>query len=263
MKPSALRRFMALSRRFVELAAIARNPFSVVPLFLFRRRAWRTDFRVGGLTLSARRSDLVAISEIAEHGEYGFVEKLTFPDNAIVLDLGANIGCFAALIFSCRSDVEVHSAEPSPDTSALLLDNSRRYPHLRWNVHRIAVADVDGTFAFSNDGPSTARRLTSGKGVAVAAESFDGFVSRVAGTRRIFLCKMDIEGAEVPIFSRGPRALAQIDHFVVEVHGASEHGEMVTAALSTAFPHLERIQNRGSTKPLIHAWRDAPRIAGA
>jgi FkbM family methyltransferase len=239
----------------VELATIARNPFSVVPLLLFRRREWRSDFRVGGLTLSARRSDLVAISEVAEQGEYGFVRELTFPDNALVLDLGANIGCFAALIFSIRPDVEVHSAEPSPDTSALLLDNRRRYPHLRWHVHRTAVADVDGTLTFSNDGPSTARRLTPGRGIPVAAESFDGFVSRVAGARRVFLCKMDIEGAEVPIFAGGPRALAQIDHFVVEVHGPSVNGSMVASTLSAAFPHLEKILNRGSSKPLIHAWR--------
>lgn len=257
------RRFVALSRRFVELATIARNPFSVVPLLVCRRREWRSDFRVGRLTLSARRSDLVAISEIAEHGEYGFVQELTFPDNALVLDLGANIGCFAALIFSIRSDVEVHSAEPSPDTSALLLDNRGRYPHLRWHVHRTAVADFDGTLTFSNDGPSTARRLTPGRGVPVAAESFDSFVSRVAGARRIFLCKMDIEGAEVPIFARGPRALSQIDHFVVEVHGPPEHCSMVTSALSTAFPHLERIRNRGSSKPLIHAWRGVSQAARA
>jgi hypothetical protein len=90
----------------------------------------------------------------------------------------------------------------------------------------------------------------------VRAETFDGFFARIACYRRVFLCKMDIEGAEVPIFAGTMSALSRIDHFVVEVHGSEEHADRVRHRLAAAFPHLEAIARRGSSKPLFHAWRD-------
>lgn len=241
------------------MIAAARNPLSVI-LLLVRGRERRIDFRVGRLILSARRTDLVAVSEVAIQGEYVFLNKLAFPGaETLVLDIGANIGCFAASIFSICPDAEVHSVEPSPDTFAVLVDNRRRYPHLRWHPHQTATASVNGTLAFQNDGPSTARRLTAGPtGLLIGVETFDSFVSRVAGGRRIFVCKMDIEGAEVPIFGGTLNTLAQIDHFIVEVHGSPDQADIVTARLSAVFPHLEEIQGRRSSKPLIHAWRVSP-----
>jgi FkbM family methyltransferase len=243
------------SRRYLlQLAAIARHPLSLVPLFAFRNQ-WRTRFRIGKLTLGARRCDLGAVAEIGIHDEYGFIRKLAFPDPALVLDLGANIGCFSALVFSVRDDAEVHSVEPSPDTSALLEQNRERYPNLRWTTHRIAIATHDGTGSFSDYGPSTARKLAEGEGVPVKTESFDNFVGRIAGARRVFLCKMDIEGAEIPIFATGSGVLDRIDHFVVEVHGPPDNARLVKAALSAAYPRLEVVEGRRSMKPVFHAWR--------
>jgi FkbM family methyltransferase len=251
-------------RRLRRLFAIARNPLSVIPLLLLRRIDWRTDFRVGRLILSARRADLGAISEIAIEDEYGFVKQLAFPgSDALVLDIGANMGCFSALVLSTCPDAEVHSVEPSPDTFALLSENRARYPKLRWHTHQSAIAADSGTLQFQNDGPSTARKLSPiGGGVVVKTEAFDSFVTRVASSRRIFLCKMDIEGAEIPIFSGAMNTLAQIDHFIIEVHGPAANAILVTNRLSATFAHVEAIPGRRSAKPMIHAWR-AERTASA
>jgi FkbM family methyltransferase len=244
----------------LQLVSAARNPLSVFPLLLFREIDQRVDFRVGRLTLSARRADLTAISETAIDGEYGFMKQLSFPEtSALVLDLGANIGCFSALVFSTCPDAEVHSVEPSPDTFALLSSNRARYPLLRWHIHQSAIAAESGTLRFHNDGPSTGRKLspfTTG-GVQVETEALDSFVTRVAGGRRIFLCKMDIEGAEIPIFSGAMKTLPQIDHFIIEVHGSDANATSVTDRLSATFPHVKAIQGRRSAKPMIHAWRDS------
>lgn len=237
-----------------SLATIASHPLSLIPLFVLRDR-WHTDFRVGQLTLGARHSDLTAVSEVGLQGEYGFIRSLNFPDHALVLDLGANIGCFAAVVLSERNDVEVHSVEPSPDTSALLARNRQRYPQLRWYVHQIAITERDGTVTFSDEGPSTARKLSVDRGVQVQSESFDAFVRRVAGNRRVFLCKMDIEGAEAPIFATGLTVLDQIDHFVIEVHGPPENGQLVKTALASMFPRVQLISGRLSKKPVFHASR--------
>lgn len=238
-----------------RLATIASHPLSLIPLFVFRDR-WRTDFQVGELTIGARHSDLTAVSEVGLQGEYGFIRSLDFPEHALVLDLGANIGCFAAVVLSARRDAEVHSVEPSPDTSAVLTRNRERYPGLRWHVHQMAIADRDGALTFSNEGPSTARKVSANRGVEVRSESFDSFVRRIAGNRRVFLCKMDIEGAEVPIFTAGSTVLHQIDHFVIEVHGPPANGQLVENALVSAFPHVRRRSDRLSKKPVFHASRE-------
>lgn len=259
MRPDskAPRRFGA---RFMRLLAMARNPFGVVPLLAFRRLDLAGQFRVGKLFLSARRSDLGPISEIGIEGEYGFVDGLPFPDDgALVLDMGANVGCFAALAFSRCPGAEVHSIEPSPDTFSLLSTNRDRYPSFGWHLHQAAIGLTTGTSRFRNAGPSGSRRLSpgNGQGIDVETEAFDAFVSRVAQSRRVFLCKMDIEGAEVGVFSGPMKTLRQIDHFVIEVHGPAENTALVVEKLSHEFPRVERIPHRGSPKPMIHAWRPA------
>jgi FkbM family methyltransferase len=253
-KPS--RRF---GHRLLRLLSIARNPPSVILLLLVRGIDWRNDFRVGNLVLTARRADLGAISEIAIEDEYGFVKRLPFPESgALILDIGANVGCFSALVLSTCPDAEVHSVEPSPDTFALLSENRARYPKLRWHTHQSAIAANNGTLRFQNDGPSTSRKLSpsTAGGLLVETEAFDSFVARVAQARRIFLCKMDIEGAEVSIFSKAINTLAQIDHFIVEVHGPAANTALVTDRLSATFPHVEAISGRRGSKPMIHAWRE-------
>jgi FkbM family methyltransferase len=247
-------------QRLLRLFTISRNPFSAVSLLVGRDRGWQGDFRVGRLVLTARRTDIGAISDVAIEDDYGFLRGLPFPGaDALVLDIGANIGCFAALILSICPDAEVHSVEPSPDTFALLARNRGRYPTLRWHVHQSAIAARSGTLCFHNDGLSPSRRLSTGSdGVPVRAEAFDMFVSRVAQGRRVFLCKMDIEGTEVPVFSGAMNMLAQVEHFVVEVHGSGAHTDLVTAKLSKAFQNVQMVPGRSSSKPLIHAWRDRP-----
>lgn len=171
--------------------------------------------------------------------------------------LPGSVRGLAAAVFSICPGAEVHSVEPSPDTFARLLENRRRYPALRWHTHRIAIAHVCGILPFHHDGPSTARALANaGPGQPVRTEMFDPFVARIAQGRGIFLCKMDVEGAEVPIFAGTLSSLSQIDHFVVEVHGPQKHADLVVRRLAATFPHLEAIR-RGSSKPLLHAWRDA------
>jgi FkbM family methyltransferase len=249
----------AFCRHVGRLAGTTRNPLSLVPLFLMRRREWRSNFAVGGMTLAARRVDLLAVAEVASMDEYAFLRDLSFPGaKALVLDLGANIGCFAAAVFSVCPAAEVHSFEPSPDTFAVLADNRQRYPQLAWHTHRAAVAADDGIRLFDNGGSSTGRKLSAGgTGVAVRTRTLGGLIAHVARGRRVFLCKMDIEGAEMSVFAGALDILADIDHLVVEAHGTPEETSLVEDRLAAEFPHVVRLPRHGSSKPLFHAWRTA------
>jgi len=257
---SGVPRWRYPGRRLLRLLRISQNPLSAVSLLAGRDPEWQSDFRIGRLVLTARRTDIGAIADVAIEDDYHFIRGLPFPGaHALILDIGANIGCFAALVFSICPAAEVHSVEPSPDTFALLASNRDRYRALRWHVHQSAIAATGGTLCFRNDGLSPSRKLSTGwDGIPVTAEAFDVFVSRVAQGRRVFLCKMDIEGTEVAIFSGTMNILADIDHFVVEVHGPSANTDLVNARLSNAFHNVQLVPGRVSTKPLIHAWRDRP-----
>lgn len=257
--PAAIQPSRAFGRRFIRLHAIARNPLAVIPLLIFRGVERCGQFRVGNMFLSARRTDLGAVSEIAIENEYGFVKQMSFPKSgALILDIGANIGCFSALVFSACSDAEVHAVEPSPDTFAVLSENRARYSQLCWHTYQTAVSAKSETLLFHNDGASGSRKLSplAKGGVSVEAEAFDSFVTRVTNGRRVFLCKMDIEGAEVPIFSGAMNTLAWIDHFIVEVHGPPANAALVAERLSMAFSNVEAVPGRRSSKPMIHAWND-------
>jgi FkbM family methyltransferase len=244
-------------RQLQRLTPAARHPLALACVLAGRTSGRRFQFKAGRLALLARKTDLTAVSEAAVDNEYAFMSGLNLPADALVVDLGANIGCFAAAVFSICPGAEIHSVEPSPDTFALLQENRRRYPALCWQTHRLAIAHVGGILSFRNDGPSTARSLTDDDaGQPVRAETFDAFITRIAPDRRVFLCKMDVEGAEVPICAGTMRTLSRIDHFVVEIHGSPQNADLVRQRLTTAFPRLEAIARRSSSKPLIHAWRD-------
>jgi FkbM family methyltransferase len=244
---------------------ISTNPLSALALLAGRSPERLAAFRLGQMVVSARRADLCSISEIALDHEYGFITRRPFPGpGALVLDLGANIGCFAAWVLSHCPDAEVHSVEPSPDTFRLLTANRQRYPALRWFTHPLAISHVSGWVTFDNAGPSTGRRVSAGgRGVAVQGQRFQEFVRRVSGGRRVFLCKMDIEGAEVPIFSEALDVLDRIDHFIVEVHGPAASADLVRTKLASSFPHVEAVAGRRSSKPVLHAWRHEAGTAGA
>ena len=248
-------RVRGAARTFAALAPATRQPLALASL-LVGGPGRQCEFRIGGMTLAARRTDLTAVSEFSSQAEYAFLEQWPAPHpDPLVLDLGANIGCFAAAVFSRYPAAEVHSFEPSPDTFAVLDGNRRRHPRLRWTAHHAAVAATPGRLPFANGGASTARRLAAGPdSVEVAAETLDGIIARVAAARRVWVCKMDVEGAEAGIFERPLDALRHIDHFVIEIHGGAPLTDRIRQRLAAVFPHVRAIDGRRSSKPLLHAY---------
>ena len=246
-------------RRFVQLCQITRNPVTVASVVTRRSGNWRADFRVGQLTLKARLSDVGAIADVALEDDYAFLRGVEWAGGRpapLVLDLGGNIGCFAAFALTACPGAEIHSVEPSPDTFAVLDENRRRHRHFNWHTHQLAIAQTNGPVRFTTVPSSTSRRISSGAdGVVVQGETFDDFVTRVAGARPVALCKMDIEGAEIPILAARVEAFDRIERFVVEVHGSPDDLEMVLARLRASFPSVEMVAGRRSSKAVLHAWR--------
>lgn len=130
------------------------------------------------------------------------------PRDALVLDIGANLGTFCINLALLRSDLRFHAFEPVAATHHWLVVNIRRNAlEGRIVPHRLAVADTQGAVSMRNDRYTGNRIVTGG---VRASESVP--VSRVedivAETGDPALIKLDVEGAELKVM-RGARGLLE------------------------------------------------------
>lgn len=218
-------------------------------------------FDIGAVTVRARRRDMVAVHEIGLDGEYSFVKHaLHGSRRPVVIDGGANIGVFSALVLSLCESATVHAIEASPDTFAWLRRNQRANPDLEWHPHHFALWDDANGVEFEEAAASTARRVSAGHtGVRVPTRTLDEFVASVLPPgRRVDLCKLDIEGAEERVLAASRTALRMVDHLIVEVHPGLCSEEAVRTRLAAAFEDVEETAGRSSSKPLLHAFNPRP-----
>jgi FkbM family methyltransferase len=214
-------------------------------------------FNIGGVSVRARRCDMVAVQEIGLDGEYAFVgEVLKGVSRPLVVDAGANVGVFSALVLSLCGDAAVHSIEASQDTFRLLQRNQRANAALEWHPHHFALWNSTGCVHVDETATSTARRANESlKGEYVKARTLDDFVREILRpAQRLHLCKLDIEGAEERVLESSHMALRLIDHLVVEVHPGLCDERNVRTLLATAFADVKDISGRCSAKPLLHAF---------
>jgi FkbM family methyltransferase len=214
-------------------------------------------FDVGPVTVRARRRDMVAVEEIGLRSEYSFVaEALKEVWRPIVVDAGANIGMFSALVLSLCDTAIVHSIEASRDTFRLLRRNQRANAALDWHPHQFALWDTIGHVQFEEGGMSTARRANdSGNGPSVRTRTLDRFVAEILPVgQRIHVCKLDIEGAEERVLRCSSTALGLIDQLIVEVHPPVCDERTIRTLLAEFFIDVKGISGRCSAKPLLHAF---------
>lgn len=72
---------------------------------------------------------------------------IVLKENAVVFDVGANIGMFSLFCKTVSRTIKVHSFEPIPDTFEILKSNSERYS-LDLQLHSVAVSDKEATVPF-------------------------------------------------------------------------------------------------------------------
>lgn len=159
------------------------------------------------------------------------VQRLGASD--VVLDLGANLGTFTAIL--AKTGAEVHAYEPDPHCFDQLQARFAGVPNIF--LHNKAVAAEAGTFLLRRtrgfaDSPDMESQGSSiavndpeiydeNNSIAVDTLAFNDVVK--AFDRKVALIKMDIEGAEFAILDRimsAPDALP-IDAMFVETHERS------------------------------------------
>jgi FkbM family methyltransferase len=150
-------------------------------------------------------------------------------EDAVVLDIGANVGLYA--IHAARSDASViaHAFEPVPSTFASLEANIFRNEVFdRVVANEMALADSAGTVHITRDfhssnyvtGPNSALAT-----VEVSCSTVDDYVRSVSLDRVDFI-KIDVEGAEAAVLAGAfgtlerfkPVILVEIVEFIESFH---------------------------------------------
>jgi FkbM family methyltransferase len=193
------------------------------------------------------------------------VDRLV-PEGGVVIDGGANVGCFtlAAAAVVGRSGV-VHAVEASPGTAELLRRTVAANPGYEIHVHEAALAESEGELEFTTfeagSGASSLSRLEGGAVVRVRSTTLDVLT---ADLPRVDLVKLDLEGAELRALKGASRLLSTVrPSLIVELEpthlerlgdSVQELEGLIRDADYEAFGIVSQ-GSRASFSPLPSPWR--------
>jgi len=151
-------------------------------------------------------------------GEDSFLRKITksFGENAVVLDVGANVGNYANLIKKLSPKTKVYSFEPHPKTFEILAENARKNGYFAFNLGcgkekgKLELYDAE-----NNDGSENAslfkeviEGISGRKAIAYSVDviDLDSFLVE-KGIEKVNLLKIDVEGNEYRVLEGVKNAL--------------------------------------------------------
>jgi FkbM family methyltransferase len=215
-------------------------------LRLGRRELSVLSFRRGISIVVRRRSrdsDVVWDLFLQSGYERSFEYLRTISQDATVVDLGANIGCFSILAAAQNDRLQIQSYEPGPpnirifDLNCLVNQTLARRIHL--HPEAVGGTDRNAQWHFDEENPGGSSLYGQGAGATVHVCSLAEIVSRASGS--LAFVKIDIEGAEYELVRATPAAVwDQIPALSIEVHRDPEQRE-------TKSDLLQRFRDLGFT----------------
>jgi len=169
------------------------------------------DFRVG-VTARPESQDPEVFREVCEENCYRLPDK--FPEGAVIIDVGAQIGCFALECVK-RGASQVICFEPEPENFKLLVENTRNTPRIMRVNGAIWRSDIDEKVRLYPAPPSHTASHRVGptrNGEAIKSIGLDSYL-----TEPIHLLKLDCEGSELPILATSKK-LHMVDQIICELH---------------------------------------------
>lgn len=158
--------------------------------------------------------DVEVLKEVFTSDVYD-IANLPLSSNAVVVDIGANIGSFSAAIHFKYPNAKLVSYEPHPTSFSLLKKNA---PFA--TIRQKAVMGKREIVQIQTLGPSMSRRIVQSGGTPVEAVTLGDALKDLSS---IDLLKVDVEGSEYEIFNNtSPQTLKKVKKVFVEVHAKEE-----------------------------------------
>jgi FkbM family methyltransferase len=140
------------------------------------------------------------------------LQQLPLRDDAVVLDIGANLGWYSLLLAKRCPKARIHAFEPEPRNLGLLRDNLARNDIHNVTVHAVAVAERSGAMQFfpypdKNMGRHSLVPMAGLTPIEVQVVAIDDFLrEQRIDPASIDFVKIDVEGYELPAL-QGARTL--------------------------------------------------------
>lgn len=202
---------------------------------------WMCSFRV-----RVPGTDLFTFQDVFLNGIYDRAIARVSACQRIV-DLGANIGC-ATLRFAGRCpEAKIAAVEPMPGNMQVLERNTaglrasgrvQLFPAAIWGREtRLVVANPDNAHATRGE----LREAQSGdSGPCIDGMPADLLFDR-AGFDEVDLMKIDVEGAEVPLFRGNTGWLGRVKAIAIEFHRESRVASGFDAIMARHHYHVEEL----------------------
>ena len=228
-------------------------------------------FRVSGD--AEDRSVVRVIVEQEGHYEPDIMNLLhrVLSRDAVVLDVGANIGTISLVLHHLVPDGQVHAFEPSAHNLAHLRANVERNGAQNISVHPFALSDSRGTATLSyqpgfSGGAFISDHVHEYETEVVTTMPLDDWVEE-AGLDRLDLMKLDVEGAELQVLAGAERTLARFRStldLIVECNPIALqrlHGKTAAdlyARLRRLYKGVFHVRDQGGIVRILslgHLWR--------
>jgi len=140
------------------------------------------------------------------------LRELRLRDDAVALDIGANLGWYSLLLARRWPRARIHAFEPEPRNLALLRSNLQRNGITNVTVPGSAVAERDGAMQFfpyaeKNMGRHSLVPQAGCTPITVPVVTLDGFLQQQRlDPADVQFVKIDVEGYELPAL-QGARSL--------------------------------------------------------
>ncbi len=181
----------------------------------------------GQIALRELGSDILTFNEVLGEEIYRCVPSLVRDCNSII-DLGANIGLASLYFASHYPSSRLFSVEPNPSSFELLTSNlsalmaqgrCRVLKAAVWGCETVLVAD-DSHGANHHSAFATRVATDVDNAEAMMGQPIHKIIAE-SGFECIDLLKVDIEGAEVELFTGNLEWLTSVRSIAIEFHGDS------------------------------------------
>jgi len=166
-------------------------------------------------------SDFQAFDEVFAQSEYARVKQWGLPDDARILDLGANVGLASLYFATLFPKSGLVAVEPDDENCGLIEKNCRRLIDAgRLRVVRAFAAASDGVAGLDHSWQAWSFRKVDhvdAQHPAVKCLSIPTLLSD-CGLDHVDLLKCDIEGSEREVFRDCSAWIGKVRHLIVETH---------------------------------------------